>query len=121
MRFPRPRLRLRTLLIVVAVAGMMLGGWRMWRRREYCLAKAAECDRIAAYYRRTATDLEPVVAEYLRRGPESVFGRGNDRARKDYEDLLSYDRRAADRYPRLAARYRRVARHPWLPLPREPE
>ena len=31
----RPGLRLRTLLVAVAVGAMMLGGHRAWRRRRY--------------------------------------------------------------------------------------
>src|SRR5581483_11415221 len=37
----RLRFRIRALLLLVALAGMGLGGWKMWKRREYCLERIA--------------------------------------------------------------------------------
>jgi hypothetical protein len=103
MPHPRLRSRLHTLVIAVAIVGLTLGGWTMWRRREYCLRW------VRAYVSRERA---------LRSVPRTRAG-----------DLVRYDLGAGQFYlaeeaaddERLAERYRQVARYPWLPLPRKAE
>ncbi len=96
----RPRLRLRTLLIAVAVAGLGFGGWTMWRRREECL-------ELEAWY--------SGCIQHCRFQLKWIEGNDVETQRKRSE-LHAYATRAAQ----LAAQYRHVARYPWLPLPIEP-
>src|SRR5262249_51069267 len=52
MRITRLRLqiRLRTFLILVALLALGVFGWKMWRRRQYCLEMAAYYDGSPAYF-----------------------------------------------------------------------
>jgi hypothetical protein len=45
-----PRFHLRTLLVAVAVAAVLLGGWRLLKRREYCPRSAATLEQAADFY-----------------------------------------------------------------------
>jgi hypothetical protein len=128
MRLPRlrPRLRLRTLLIAVAVAGVMLGAWQMWKRREYCRIRVAVYSRYAEKNRLRAEGYAASAREYRR---QAARMRGHDEfeaerqvqlARMDEILAKSYGDEAAW-YARLATPYRDVARCPWLPLPPEPD
>jgi hypothetical protein len=102
----RPRLRLRTLLIVVVVAGLALGGWTMWKRREYCLERIRSCkfwekpqeppSRLGPYF-----DGPPTAAQQA--------------------EWRAWARAYAKWSARMRPAYERVARYPWLPLPPEPE
>ncbi len=101
--YPRPRLRLRTLLIVVAVIALAIGGWQTWKRREYCLGRAATFEaKLADAERGYRWTLK---AAHSRRTPLVI---------RRYQQYMELCRRAV-------ARYHHVARYPWLPLPREPE
>ena len=105
MRFPlplfRPRIRLRTLLILVALAASALGGRRLWQRRERCLEMATILDVL------TESEESPYTNVFWDGFPPPEF-----------EELI---RLPPERLRLLAERYRYVADHPWLPLPREPE
>jgi hypothetical protein len=95
------RLRLRTLLIAVAVAATAMGGWQMWERRRLCLERA---------------DQHSKAAVFLRSGARRYWDSGHPEATPCAECLET-----ASREEEAAARHRRVARYPWLPLPREPQ
>ena len=121
-----PRLRLRTLLIAVAVAGLALGGWQMWRRWDYCRARFAEYADYAETNRAKAEGYAASAREY-RRQAARLRGHGEFEAERQVQlarmdEILakSYGDEAAW-YARLAAPYRHVARFPWLPLPPEPD
>ncbi len=113
-----PRLRLRTLLIAVAVAGLALGGWK---RREYCLRRAVECDQAVAFYEFAKAETELIINVDWPDDSGPRPGTTGGRSRKRYEGSWLIDRKDADRNRELARRCRHVARYPWLPLPREPE
>jgi cytochrome oxidase assembly protein ShyY1 len=88
----RPRLRLRTLLIAVAVVAVVLGGWQMWRRREWRLERAR-------LHRRLAESARAGRASMLRFPPNPEW---------------------AEKHEQLSRRYEEVAWFPWLPPPRDP-
>jgi hypothetical protein len=46
-----PRFRLRTLLIVVAIAALGLAGWRWADRWRFCTAKARQHEATARFHR----------------------------------------------------------------------
>jgi len=140
MRLPLPRLRLRTLLIAVAVAGLALAAWR---RQEDCLARAREFDSLRSTYLNRLASNEPFLHPIDRRrlsfgfacGASSPYAeqalrpagyslrKALEQGRKEREtwrQAPAQYRAKADQCLRLAARYRHVARFPWLPLPREP-
>jgi hypothetical protein len=101
-----PRLRLRTLLMAVAVAGTALGGWRMWRRREYCLAWIRSYD-FWEKHPEPPSRLGPYFD-----GPPTAAQRA---------EWQAWTRAYAERGARMRPAYERAARYPWLPLPREQE
>jgi hypothetical protein len=141
MRLPRPRLSLRTLLIAVAVAGLALGGWTMWQRREYCLERARAYELEEDAHIRTARLQEGSTSwsrqcavndrralDLLDDGSRRRDGPKLMRAIADHEEsirgmesLAAEGRAKAGCAARMARRYRHVARHPWLPMPRESE
>jgi hypothetical protein len=94
-----PRFRLRTLLIAVAVAGMVLGGAtyvpRLARRSRFCAMKAT------AY----AVD-------------EQIFGAAA-RSATDPATAAKY-RRKADLYARLRRKWVLASRIPFLPVAPDP-
>jgi hypothetical protein len=113
-----PRLTVRRLMAIVAVAAVVLGldAWR--RRYVFCEAQAARCasnqrahlmlvgshEQIAALYRKYAAD---------RRGS----------VRYNTEQAAIYDRAVLDEQDRArkavarGEEFRRAARYPWLALP----
>src|SRR4051794_23117201 len=105
MRPPRLRLslRIRTLLLLVALAALVIGGWQMWPRWEYCIELALD-------HEKTADEIS-VMANLV-----SPFSTTTQRA-KDQALIQG----KAERRRRFAKQYRHVARYPWLPLPREPD
>src|SRR5262249_27578801 len=122
-----PRLRIRALLVLIALIALALGGWRMWKRREVCLGLARERTTEAEGLDLNIHRFVHVVdhwrteQERLQRQPreewphyiESPFRN----ARRIEEDVLPDSRARAARAHSMAARYRYVADHPWLPLP----
>src|SRR5436305_2042276 len=88
MRLPRLRLRLRLrlMLILLALVATGLGGWRLWKRREYCLGMARSLDRSitmldeaarrternAGISRRTAAIMRSQAERNPARSPEAV-------------------------------------------------
>jgi hypothetical protein len=105
-----PRLRLRTLLIAVAVAGMVLGEGLMIQRRARLRATSA---RHAAQEQMWTTLAAAAGQRPSRRVDWSYRGvrRQTDQGRC---------RAAADYHARLARKYDRAARYPWLPVAPDP-
>ncbi len=142
MRLPhlRPRLRLRTLLIAVAVVAVAIGGWQMWKRREYCRERAdglilgitvgrdvvlaneqfalaarqvAESERMEL---RRRNDLAPLAVAV-----RSAAAERQERLASESEARAGRARINLSRAIEYQKRLRRVARYPWLPIPSEPE
>ena len=142
----RARFRLRTLLVAVAVVGILLGGlvWteRMRRRAASFRARAVWHHqheqlslRMAARMRQRAARSERFRLEYARRAAIE-----EEPSRFAALDLHSYTRaarswaewksqaiewvgkcsRLADYQGRLRQRYQRAATRPWLPVPPDP-
>lgn len=135
-----PRLRLRTLLIAVAVVGLALGGWQMWKRREYCLKRAASLARLAANGLNGAKETEEFWSPYCLHAERDRAGFLGGAVSSAPAMILPLDWRYAEMYEQhggdymriaarfreqglrlaeMAARYRHVARYPWLPMPSE--
>ncbi len=92
MQLPRLRLRLRTLLIAVAVVAVVLDGWRVWKRREWRLERVRLHRRLAAS------------------------------ARAGRDGMLSFKPHPewAEKHEQLSRLYEGVAWFPWLPPPHDP-
>lgn len=112
-----PRFRLRTLLVGVAVAGLVLGGSALARRSREYRAKAA--DHFAAFQVYTyismfledskpfrLSDLNPAYHRFLHRGMIPLD--------LGHIDAIRYYHRA------LAEKYRWAADRPWWPISRDP-
>jgi hypothetical protein len=110
------RFRLRTLMLLVLLAGVALGTERVWRRRQEYLNRAAyhaaEEANLSALARRAAA----VYASYapLLRKP----GCGNPRQYAEALKIVMTDcaKRAAE-HRRLKEWYLRAASRPWGPGP----
>jgi hypothetical protein len=91
MRLPRPLYRMRSLLILVALVAVALGGMRWMERR------ASDFRRLALDYRDSAKMSEVAFAVGNRRfGPFAVYQR------------------------KLQRKYEYAAAYPWLPVPPDP-
>jgi hypothetical protein len=102
MNPPRFRFTVRGMMLAVAVAGMACGGEVVRRRRAAFLAQA---------------EVHRALADYLSVSEHYVLRPGDTH-------LSLTGRRRAEVEARLAAKYERAARHPWLPVapdPPEPE
>src|SRR5262245_56223436 len=89
------RVRLRTLLVIVALAGLALGAERLWRRSRHFRKLAAICEFTEKQCR------------YLDR-QEAAKGVGS---------FPEPFREETERYAALKERYRRLASFPWERLP----
>ena len=101
MRLPRVRISLRTVLVVVALASLVLGAERLWRRSEHFRKQAALCAFFELKSRSYAATMAAEPDMTIDERTESVQG-----------NLVE-----ADRFAGLKALYQRIARHPWEMLP----
>lgn len=110
MRLPRPRFRLRTLLVLVALVALGLGGELMRRRRVRYLQAAAEHAQGEADTLKAIAQSNSMVAELAR----------SEEERKDYSKEIelfgraaAYGRLWATYYAEMRRRFEDAAAHPW--------
>jgi hypothetical protein len=103
MQFRRLRFSVKGMMSVVAFAGLLMGGERMWRRSDFYRKQAALC----AYFELQMRWYSTHETE------EFVTGRTIEELREDAEN----DRRMAKTYSLLKVSFGRVARRPWESLP----
>jgi hypothetical protein len=136
-----PRFRLRTLLIVVAVAALLTeGGFWIARVKGHADLRwetASLYDAMAGNYRRderlflrSAVAYAEGAERYARMSEEARDGDRASRWREQSASLrksMSRSRadaalcsRRAGHYEQLARKYRRLAARPWLPLEPDP-
>lgn len=129
VRLRRIRFSVRQLIVVVAVLGVILGAEQMWRRREFCLERAAfhrlnvmfwNGNHIAVPFGNRG----PLANARLRRYLNLKVDSGGSRPpQPDYEKL----RHAREEDPHIdwhwsvAETFERAANRPWEALPAEPE
>lgn len=121
MRFLR--LRLRSLLVLVALAGVCLSGVNLWRHsvaysRSAWIAEESEggC-REQLEMIEEATGNEELCRLLL---TEQFHYTGQATAVEGVAQLARFYRQRSDHYASLAAKYRRAARRPWLVVPPDP-
>ena len=136
----RPRFRLRTLMILVAVAGLAIGVDGMRRRRSYHRAQAAEYaewqwkyafvigrkEAGAEVERRKVAEIEAKIVALkddrfaaVRDNYRSIVESGRWLAAHEELDLVDY-RLRRDVYGRLRRLHEYAASHPWLRIEAEP-
>lgn len=96
----RPKVRIRSLMVLVAVIGLGIWGEQMRRRRAYCLRKAAE----------HRSQLISVSGFHFASAPYSP--EAEEELRRTYPH--------AAWHLELSDAYRRCASHPWEATPSEP-
>ncbi len=144
-----PRFRLRTLLVLVVLAGVSVGGYVLWRRSAEYRKRASDmevqeiamgelADSMSKRARATGLD-----ADRIESGPDNddfivtyshtpmVHKTTMAAVLADMREQVSHNLYSATRYVRhrrhyasLKKKYRRAARYPWLPVapdPPEPE
>ncbi len=99
MRVPRVRFTVRRMMVAVAIVGLASG---LWRRRESFLEESRRY-AVAATLHPCSLPPEEGTDEYRRWQEE--------------EEMI---RRRDDHLLRLAAKYERAARYPWLPVAPDP-
>ena len=121
MRLPRPQFTVRRLMLVVALAGLALGGgiWgsKMWRLSGVHARTARFHRSWLGLYRQRETvilkslgRLEQFAAQHALPPPSVARHR---------DDAAGYARKA-DFREALALKYERAARYPWLPVETDP-
>src|SRR5262245_36624811 len=110
MRFPR--FRIRTLMIAVVVAGLILGGLEISRRRAMLLA-LAESHMAEERMHRLSVEAATNEAEY-EASQRSLAGE------RLWRERAEYNAREASRHGQMAKQYLQAARSPWLPAPPDP-
>jgi hypothetical protein len=113
---PASQFRLRTLILVVLLAGVALGTERAWRRRREYLNRAA--DHAAAEAKLSAKS-RALAAELARLSPWLLRGPcGNPRRYAEALDgVMTTDAERAAEHGRLKERYLQAASRPWEPGP----
>ena len=136
VRWPWQRFRVRTLLILAAVAGLAMGLDGMRRRRSYCLGRArfhrSRFYHISGFHFGAEIGRRPALAyrrqlqyQALRGGPAPApfvpLPEPPEAERVAAEDRLARDDRHYAWHLGWARRYVQVAARPWEGLPVEPE
>jgi hypothetical protein len=121
MRFLRPRLR--SLLGLVVLAAVCLGGVNLWRRsaeysRSAWIAEESEgsCKEQMEMIEEVAGN-EELCRQLL---TEQYHYTGQATAVEGVAKLARFYRQRGDHYASLVAKYRRAARQPWLVVPPDP-
>jgi hypothetical protein len=109
---PKFRLRLRTMMILVALLGLLAGAEVAWQRREFCLKQAREFGFWEEMNRGRIAGLEAGAA--ANRDSSSVLHRTKA---ADAADQAVRARIEAERCARVRRMYEYTAARPWLPLP----
>lgn len=141
MRLPRVRFTIRTLLIVVAVSGTLLGvgigAARLKSRSDYYSSRATDFATKEALYAKyvkeleaMAADVERVTAEYSneakrRSGLERVVLVATSRLLLDGQTEraktnVNRCQHIVDYYSTMKTRYQVAASHPWRSVPPDP-
>jgi hypothetical protein len=119
MRLPRPRFRLRTLLVLVALVAFGIGGELMRRRRDHYLEAVAEHARLEAVERRWAA-FSRDQAGFATNDPELPPAERGVVAKTRRDDARYFDALAVW-HARRQARYERAAARPWEAVESDPE
>jgi hypothetical protein len=115
MELPRVRIKVRRMMVAVAVVGLILSLLEWRRRSPYCLREADRWAREEGSHAYLADSHERMAAIYRRYAQEN---RGS--ARYNHEQARVFERAAvaewaaAKRSVSLRDAYRRAARYPWL-------
>ncbi|MEW4570030.1 hypothetical protein AB1L88_19365 [Tautonia sp. JC769] len=137
LRWPRLTFRLQTLLIIVVMAALTVGGWRLFERRQDCLARARSYRALARQNATFAENMKAISGAFrndlalLREDPEHSLTVALNRVPRDHAETLqlleegianasrkmaSYQALALQQ-DRASEAYLRVARLPWLARP----
>jgi hypothetical protein len=111
MRLLRVRFTIRRMMAAVALAALLLGFWRMWARRAYCLERAKWHSTQEAGFRGESDGYEWEAR--LRRNT------GDFAEAKQLEAQGTEYRQESEHQARLKRAYEYASSHPWLPLPGE--
>jgi hypothetical protein len=101
VRVPRARCSLRSLLALVALAGMLLGAERLWRRAEFYRKQSALC----------------AIFELQFQGYAADAAAWEDMTIDERGETVRENLREARVSGHLKRVYGRIARRPWEPLP----
>src|SRR4051794_34680751 len=108
-----PRLKLRTLVILVTLATLAVGGAEYWRRAARFRALAAREATMESADRAAA---QAVRADWARMRQAMERGVFLGPPTLDYDDIKASES-SADRHGRRRQAYRRCARYPWFAPP----
>ena len=111
MRLFRARFTIRRMMIAVALVAMLLGLWRMWVRRAYCLQQAKWHSVQEAGFRGESDGFEWEASNMRKVGDFAEA--------KRLEAQSTEYRHASENQARLKRAYEYVSSHPWSPLPSE--
>ena len=108
-----PRLKLQSLVIIVTLATLAMGGAEYWRRAARYRALAAREAIMESADRATA---QAIRADWARMSQAMERGVFLGPPTLDYDDIKAAES-SADRHGRRRQAYRRCARYPWLTPP----
>jgi hypothetical protein len=115
MRLPRVRLTVRWLMVAVAIVALVAWLAPVRRQQESYAARAAIYRRYAQSFRAKYEGRSNVVFSH----PFLRDGWCNDSG-PDIAATPELQREWAEYCERLASKYERAARYPWLPVPSDP-
>src|SRR5262245_3366567 len=107
-----PRFTTRRLMVLVAVAGLILAGLEMSRRRARFLV-LAESHMAEERMHRLSVEAASNEAEY-ETSQSSLAGE------KLWRERAEYNAREASRHGQMAKQYLQAAHSPWVPAPPDP-
>jgi hypothetical protein len=111
-----PRFRIRTLILAVAVAAVVVAGKievpRLRQLRDSYVAKATYHSQLATVHRSRVRSLDQQLATNVAMQTET-WRVGTKRLRDGFARLAAYD-------GSLAAKYERAASYPWITLEPDP-
>jgi hypothetical protein len=105
-----PRMTTRRWVAAIMVSGLLMGwGVRLWRRESYFVARARHHADMAQAYGFWG----PIVMGFLKMTEGSQERADLEHMRAILPSHIAY-------HEALARKYRRAARHPWLPVEPDP-
>jgi hypothetical protein len=108
-----PRIRLRSLMIIIAISAIATWGYTLWRRSAEYASKAEQCEVEVFMYKENLDRIDYEEEAPFHNRKRTSFSEEETIKRNQYEHLLRYAER-------LGRKYRRAARFPWLPVEPDP-